>query len=226
MWWVSRGRDRHGSRGLGLSHRDALAEHEWSASGRAATPRRSEGRSPLSDAGGQGVFKSSPSPLASPPPVAEPPILSSTTTPIIEADPLPELQDRQLGLPVRGAVRRELRDSFYDTRRLTHSHEAIDIMGHGTHPFWRSRTAASHGCLRARQAAPRFTSLIPQPGTCITTPISGATLTGSKRAITFNAGRCSATSALPATRPKVCPTRARTVLYSGRWAVRAAEVPF
>ncbi len=77
---------------------------------------------------GQGVFESRPSPLASPPPVAKAPIPSSTTTPTIEADPLPELRDRQLELPVRGALRRELRDSFNETRGSTHTHEAIDIM--------------------------------------------------------------------------------------------------
>jgi len=82
----------------------------------------------VSHAGREGAFESRPSPLASPPPVAKPPIPSSTTTPIIEADPLPELRDRQLLLPLRGAVRRELRDSFYETRRSTHNHEAIDIM--------------------------------------------------------------------------------------------------
>lgn len=74
------------------------------------------------------VFESRSSPLASPPPVAKAPIPSSTTTPIIEADPLPELRDKQLELPVRGAVRRELRDSFNETRGSTHTHEAIDIM--------------------------------------------------------------------------------------------------
>jgi murein DD-endopeptidase MepM/ murein hydrolase activator NlpD len=63
-----------------------------------------------------------------PAPVAKPPIPSSTTTPIIEADPLPALRDRQLELPVRGAVKRELRDSFYETRGATDNHEAIDIM--------------------------------------------------------------------------------------------------
>jgi murein DD-endopeptidase MepM/ murein hydrolase activator NlpD len=69
-----------------------------------------------------------PSPLASPPPVAKPPILSSTTTPIMEADPLSELRDRRLELPVHGGVKRELRDSFYETRGGAHHHEAIDIL--------------------------------------------------------------------------------------------------
>jgi murein DD-endopeptidase MepM/ murein hydrolase activator NlpD len=69
-----------------------------------------------------------PSPRASPPPVAKAPIPSSTTTPLIEADPLPELRDRQLEFPVRGAARRDLRDSFDETRGSTRDHKAIDIM--------------------------------------------------------------------------------------------------
>jgi peptidoglycan LD-endopeptidase LytH len=80
------------------------------------------------DAGGHRVFDSRPSSLASPPPIARPPIPSSPAPPIIEADPLAELRGRQLALPVRGAIRRDLRDSFYETRRSTQSHEAIDIM--------------------------------------------------------------------------------------------------
>jgi peptidoglycan LD-endopeptidase LytH len=59
---------------------------------------------------------------------AERPIPSSTTTPIVVPDPLPELRDRHLELPVRGALRRELRGSFYETIGGTHNHEAIDIM--------------------------------------------------------------------------------------------------
>jgi murein DD-endopeptidase MepM/ murein hydrolase activator NlpD len=46
----------------------------------------------------------------------------------VEVDPLTELRSRHLGLPVRGALRRDLHDSFSDTRRWFHSHEAIDIM--------------------------------------------------------------------------------------------------
>jgi murein DD-endopeptidase MepM/ murein hydrolase activator NlpD len=82
----------------------------------------------VSDDEGHGVFESRSSPLASPPPVAKPSIPSWTTTPIIEADPIPELRDRQLELPVRGALSLELRDSFSETRGSTHRHEAIDIM--------------------------------------------------------------------------------------------------
>jgi peptidoglycan LD-endopeptidase LytH len=46
----------------------------------------------------------------------------------VEADPVPELRHRQLELPVLDAVRRNLRDSFYEKRGSDRQHEAIDIM--------------------------------------------------------------------------------------------------
>jgi murein DD-endopeptidase MepM/ murein hydrolase activator NlpD len=84
----------------------------------------------VSDAGGQGVVQRRPSPVASPPPVATPsiPSSSSTTMPIIEADPIFELRDRKLEIPVRGVARAELRESFDQARRSTENHEAIDIL--------------------------------------------------------------------------------------------------
>jgi peptidoglycan LD-endopeptidase LytH len=66
--------------------------------------------------------------VASPPAVARPPRSTSTATPSVEADPVPELRNRQLELPVRDAIRRDLRDSFYEKRGSDRSHEAIDIM--------------------------------------------------------------------------------------------------
>jgi murein DD-endopeptidase MepM/ murein hydrolase activator NlpD len=78
--------------------------------------------------GSPGVIESHPSALASPPPVIEPPVPSPTATPVIEADPIAELRDRQLDLPVRAMVRRELRNSFDQMRGSTHTHEAIDIL--------------------------------------------------------------------------------------------------
>jgi murein DD-endopeptidase MepM/ murein hydrolase activator NlpD len=56
-----------------------------------------------------------------------PPIGSSTATPILDANPVAELRDRRLELPLRGGLRGELRDSFNETRR-SQKHEAIDIM--------------------------------------------------------------------------------------------------
>jgi murein DD-endopeptidase MepM/ murein hydrolase activator NlpD len=74
------------------------------------------------------VFESRRSAPALPPPVAKPLLPSSTNTTIFDADPLSELRDRQLEIPLQGATRRELRDSFDETRGSTHRHEAIDIM--------------------------------------------------------------------------------------------------
>jgi murein DD-endopeptidase MepM/ murein hydrolase activator NlpD len=80
------------------------------------------------DDGNRGVFEGRRNPVATPRPAVTPSILSSEPTPVIEADPRIELHDRRLELPVRGVVRRELRDSFFETRGSTRSHEAIDIM--------------------------------------------------------------------------------------------------
>jgi murein DD-endopeptidase MepM/ murein hydrolase activator NlpD len=46
----------------------------------------------------------------------------------LPTDPVHELRDRHLELPVQGATRRDLRDSFSETRGSAHTHEAIDIM--------------------------------------------------------------------------------------------------
>ncbi|HWW84312.1 MAG TPA: M23 family metallopeptidase [Vicinamibacterales bacterium] len=60
--------------------------------------------------------------------VGPPPVLSAVTMPLVEADPLVDLRSRLLELPVQGAIRGELRDSFEEMRGSTHSHQAIDIM--------------------------------------------------------------------------------------------------
>ena len=51
-----------------------------------------------------------------------------SATALVEADPVPELRNRRLELPVRDAVRRDLRDSFHEKRGSNRQHEAIDIM--------------------------------------------------------------------------------------------------
>jgi murein DD-endopeptidase MepM/ murein hydrolase activator NlpD len=58
---------------------------------------------------------------------ARPPSPSSTP-PLDDMNPLTELRDRGLQLPVREVGRETLRDSFYETRGSTRGHEAIDIM--------------------------------------------------------------------------------------------------
>jgi peptidoglycan LD-endopeptidase LytH len=78
--------------------------------------------------GGSEVLASGASPVASPPPVVRPPLPTSTSRASLDADPVPELRNRRLELPVRDSVRRELRDSFYEKRGSDRQHEAIDIM--------------------------------------------------------------------------------------------------
>jgi peptidoglycan LD-endopeptidase LytH len=84
---------------------------------------------PLARAEGDaGVFAIGASPVASPSPVERPPVPTFPSSATVEAEPVPELRDRHLELPVNDAVRRDLRDSFYETRGSNRSHEAIDIM--------------------------------------------------------------------------------------------------
>jgi murein DD-endopeptidase MepM/ murein hydrolase activator NlpD len=59
---------------------------------------------------------------------ARPPSHSSPATTHIDANPLTELRDRGLQLPLRDATRAALHGSFYETRRSTGFHEAIDIL--------------------------------------------------------------------------------------------------
>lgn len=86
------------------------------------------GTAALDDDGGQGVFEVAATSLASPPPVAKPPSPSSSETPLIGANPLTELRGRRLELPLRGATKEELHQSFDETRGSTRRHEAIDIL--------------------------------------------------------------------------------------------------
>jgi peptidoglycan LD-endopeptidase LytH len=60
------------------------------------------------------------------PTVARAPV--RTTTVSVDADVLAELRSRRLDLPVRGASRRDLHNSFHDLRQWFHAHEAIDIL--------------------------------------------------------------------------------------------------
>jgi murein DD-endopeptidase MepM/ murein hydrolase activator NlpD len=60
--------------------------------------------------------------------VALPRASAAVMEPASEANPGAELRGRHLDLPVQGATKATLRDSFDETRGSTHRHEAIDIM--------------------------------------------------------------------------------------------------
>ena len=84
------------------------AEPSIAASGKDVPSARADG--------GSAVLASRASPVASPSPVESPPLPTFHSMATVEADPVPELRRRQLDLPVLDAVRRNLRDSFYDKR--------------------------------------------------------------------------------------------------------------
>ena len=96
------------------------AEPSIAASGKDVPSARADG--------GSGVLASGASPVASPSAVERPPLPTFPSMATVDADPVPELRQRQLEMPVLDAVRRNLRDSFHEKRGSARQHEAIDIM--------------------------------------------------------------------------------------------------
>ena len=80
------------------------------------------GRAP--DAGAAGPVRAEPRP---PEPAADHPSDSTSASPTLRGDPIADLRGRHLDLPVRGASRAALSDSFYETR-TGGRHEALDIL--------------------------------------------------------------------------------------------------
>jgi peptidoglycan LD-endopeptidase LytH len=62
--------------------------------------------------------------------VVAPPVRTSAESvpPRIGADPIADLRDRHLTIPVRGVERRDLHSSFAEKRGSSRVHEAIDIL--------------------------------------------------------------------------------------------------
>ena len=80
---------------------------------------------------------------AEPPPVLPPPSPSPEAAPVLHADPTADLQQRRLELPVQGATRDKLYDSFDEMRGGTRKHEAIDILA----PLNTPVLAVEHGTI-------------------------------------------------------------------------------
>jgi murein DD-endopeptidase MepM/ murein hydrolase activator NlpD len=53
---------------------------------------------------------------------------AALSLPVFENDPIADLRQRRLEMPVQDAPREALRDSFDDARDGTHKHEAIDML--------------------------------------------------------------------------------------------------
>ena len=68
-----------------------------------------------------------PSSKERPPAVTPPPVQSSNRV-AISADPVADLRQRELTLPVHGIERADLRESFSDLRGVARRHEAIDVL--------------------------------------------------------------------------------------------------
>jgi murein DD-endopeptidase MepM/ murein hydrolase activator NlpD len=64
----------------------------------------------------------------------EPAVLTAKPPPRLEGDPVADLRDRRLLVPVQGVSRDQLRDSFGEQRGSDRKHEAIDILAERNTP--------------------------------------------------------------------------------------------
>ncbi len=69
-----------------------------------------------------------PSPAEEPAPVAPPPVSQAVAVAVIEANPLEDLRKRVLNVPIKGAARQDIKDSFTELRGGSRRHEAIDLL--------------------------------------------------------------------------------------------------
>jgi len=74
------------------------------------------------------VVTTRPSPVETPPPVSPPPPPNPAMPPAFESDPLGDLRDRHLALPLPGITQKDLRSSFDERRGSSRVHEALDIL--------------------------------------------------------------------------------------------------
>lgn len=69
-----------------------------------------------------------PSKKETPPAVTPPPAQTVAASPSMSANPLEDLRQRNLTLPVQGIKKEDLRDNFNEMRGGTRRHEAIDVL--------------------------------------------------------------------------------------------------
>jgi murein DD-endopeptidase MepM/ murein hydrolase activator NlpD len=79
---------------------------------------------------GAPMMEIKPTPAAEPSPVVPPTVAEASPlgAPVFGADPVPELRQRNLEMPVLGAQRDALRQTFDENRGSSRKHEAIDIL--------------------------------------------------------------------------------------------------
>ena len=93
---------------------------------RRAKPPPAGGNAPAGTVAPAGTIQ--PAEPMRPPAVSPPPEPSPDAAPVLHADPGPDLRQRNLELPVLGADRSTLHDSFDEARGGSRKHEAIDIL--------------------------------------------------------------------------------------------------
>ena len=80
------------------------------------------------DDGGHPAIDARPARLDNPPPVNKPATPGEHAPTRFASDPIEDLRQRRLQLPVRGATSDDLHDSFDETRGSNRRHEAIDML--------------------------------------------------------------------------------------------------
>lgn len=91
-------------------------------------PASSVTSDPAASAGAEPAIDIRPSKPLKPPGVSAPPLPEPGAAPTLNAEPLADLRQRKLTLPVQGALRAALHDSFDEARGTSRKHEAIDIL--------------------------------------------------------------------------------------------------
>jgi murein DD-endopeptidase MepM/ murein hydrolase activator NlpD len=77
---------------------------------------------------GAPLVEAMPARLDRPPPVSPPEKPAAGTPPAISGNPIDDLRQRALTIPIRDMRREELRSSFHEQRGASREHEAMDIL--------------------------------------------------------------------------------------------------
>lgn len=87
-----------------------------------------DSRRPASPAAALAPIEVRPTASSEPAPVTPPPEAQAVAFPSIGVNPIEDLRDRRLDLPVKGAVPEDVKDMFNEKRGGTRRHEAIDML--------------------------------------------------------------------------------------------------
>ena len=132
--------------------------------------------SPLEPSGSAiGATEIRPTSPSEPPAVTAPEEPQAVAVPSIGADPIEDLKDRDLDLPVKGAVPEDVHDMFNEMRGGSRRHEAIDMLAPRNTPVVAVEAAPSRGCSSSKAGGITCIKPIRPTSTSTTTRISKGT---------------------------------------------------